>query len=484
MTSRRENPWDSSRPRFRRPAPAANGVAGDEAEMHEITTGRQLAWHVLQQHDHSGQFLQDVLTACDSRHSLSAQERAAAVEIASGVVRRCRTIDVLLMSQITRPRHQVETDLWRLLRVGVWQLAFGRTPDHAAVDTTVELCRSLDRERWTRFANGVLRGTGRLLTPDQCETPVASALPMSHGIYRQLTTAVFADPQIHLPDYVADGFSLPLPLAERWVARMSREELLAACFHACNPPVMTLRVNRLRSDGEAVRRLLTEHGCRVEPGHIEGSLLVTGASRVERLPGFAEGLWSVQDESAMAAALLLGPKAGERILDVCAAPGGKTCHLAELSGDAAFITACDISETRLQRVRDNVTRLSLQNVKLQLVSRDGHDLPSGPFDAVLVDVPCSNTGVLGRRPEARWRFHEAELQELIPLQTRLLLNACERVVGGGRVVYSTCSLEPEENRGVVDAVLKALPEMRLVTEQVHAAGRPADGAYQALLVAH
>jgi 16S rRNA (cytosine967-C5)-methyltransferase len=205
---------------------------------------------------------------------------------------------------------------------------------------------------------------------------------------------------------------------------------------------------------------------------------------VERLPGFAEGLWSVQDESAMAAARLLAPKAGERILDVCAAPGGKTCHLAELSGDAAIITACDISETRLQRVRENVTRLSLQNVKLQLVSRDGHDLPSGPFDAVLVDVPCSNTGVLGRRPEARWRFHEAELQELIPLQTRLLLNACERLVGGGRVVYSTCSLEPEENRGVVDAVLKALPGLQLVTEQVHAAGRPADGAYQALLVAH
>jgi 16S rRNA (cytosine967-C5)-methyltransferase len=123
----------------------------------------------------------------------------------------------------------------------------------------------------------------------------------------------------------------------------------------------------------------------------------------------------------------------------------------------------------------------LTSIAPQLIGKDGNSLPDGPFDAVLVDVPCSNTGVLNRRPEARWRCDESGLHELVILQTRLLIQACERVRPGGRVVYSTCSLEPEENRGVVDAVLSALREFKLEREILHLPGHPADGAYQALL---
>ena len=215
---------------------------------------------------------------------------------------------------------------------------------------------------------------------------------------------------------------------------------------------------------------------------IENGLTITGGSRIELLPGFPDGFWSVQDESAMQAAILLQPQPGERILDMCAAPGGKTCHLAELSDDQAQITACDVSEERLQRIRYNARRLQLNSVTTILVARDGQDFPAGPFDAILVDVPCSNTGVLWRRPEARWRFHEHELLYLVPLQTRLLIQACERLRPGGRIVYSTCSVEPEENRGVVDAVLQAFPEFVLAQDQQFLPGQPSDGAYQALIV--
>lgn len=184
----------------------------------------------------------------------------------------------------------------------------------------------------------------------------------------------------------------------------------------------------------------------------------------------------------MQAASLLQPQPGELILDMCAAPGGKTCHLAELSDDQAIITACDVSEDRLQRIRDNADRLQLKSVTTLLVARDGHNFPAGPFDAILVDVPCSNTGVLGRRPEARWRFSEQELVDLVPLQSRLLIQACERLRPGGRIVYSTCSVEAEENRQVVDAVLRAFPTLAVVCDQQFLPGQPSDGAYQALIV--
>jgi 16S rRNA (cytosine967-C5)-methyltransferase len=183
----------------------------------------------------------------------------------------------------------------------------------------------------------------------------------------------------------------------------------------------------------------------------------------------------------MHAGLLLAPQPGEQILDLCAAPGGKSAHLAELSGDKAVIIACDVSDRRLNRVRDNARRLKLQSVHTRLISRDGSDLPPGPFDAVLVDAPCTNTGVLARRPEARWRFSEQGQQELIVLQTRLLFEAIQRLRPGGRVVYSTCSIEPSENLGVVQAVMSSLPQLQLVQQSEHLPGQPADGAWQCLL---
>ena len=157
------------------------------------------------------------------------------------------------------------------------------------------------------------------------------------------------------------------------------------------------------------------------------------------------------------------------------APGGKTTHLAEISGDQATIYATDISEERLQLVRNNVKRLGLSSVVLRRIERDGRGLPELDFDAALVDVPCSNTGVLSRRPEARWRFREHELQDLTQLQTRLLMTAFDRIRPGGRLVYSTCSIEPEETTKLVRNVTQAVPSMSLQKEKISLPGQPADG---------
>jgi len=444
--------------------------------------GRIFAFAVLQEFDQSDRFIQDIMADLDARHSLSSADRSLALDVAAGVVRRSRTLDVVIQSRITRPRHKVEPDLWRALRIGAYQLLFSRTPDHAAVDSTVDLCRLLDRPRWTGFVNGVLRGIGRLLTDQPATGPAANSLPTSHGNWRSLNEAILPDPQTQRMQYYADAFSLPQTLAKRWTSRLSEADLIAACFHTIDPPATFLRVNSLRADRDTVLHALIDAGCKASAGTLIGSIQLEQSPRLETLPGYADGLWSVQDEAAMSASLLLAPQPGESILDFCAAPGGKTTHLAELSCDRATIVACDVANGRLQRVRENAARLQLTSIQPMVVPKDGRDLPAGPFDAVLVDVPCSNTGVLNRRPEARWRFDQIGLEELVVLQTRLLLQACELVRPGGRVVYSTCSMEPEENRGVVDTVLMAMKDFRLDREIQHHPGRPADGAYQALLI--
>ena len=472
-------PWPAGRS-----SPAKENQDADRSIIvpQPFLNGRLLAFAVLQEFDRSDRFVQDIFTDFDQRHRLSSSDRALAVDVAAGVVRRSRTLDVLLESRLTRPRHQVEPDLWRVLRIGGYQLLFARTPDHAAVDSTVDLCRQLDRDRWTGFVNGILRSVGRLMSDAACETPSPTSLPVKLGQWRSLNEAVLPNPVTQNAEYIAAAFSLPVFLASRWSARMSDSDLITACFQSVDPPATTLRVNRLRSNADAVLAALNSAGCRVVLGHCENSVKLEQSSRLESLPGFAEGFWSVQDEAAMSASRLLAPKPGEQILDLCAAPGGKTTHLAELSDDQATITACDVAITRLQRISENAARLQLSSIHPQLVKKVGGEFPRGPFDAVLVDVPCSNTGVLNRRPEARWRVDETSIRELAVLQTRLLRQACERVCAGGRVVYSTCSLEPEENRGVVDSLLSALPDFRLDREILHLPGQPADGAYQALLI--
>ncbi|MEQ9409608.1 MAG: transcription antitermination factor NusB [Fuerstiella sp.] len=475
---KRQSPWGrkpKSDFQWKRPEPAALPLED------RLINGRMLAWLALQTHDQSDRFLNDILADTDSRHSLSGQERGLAVDVASGVVRRRRTIDTLLESQISRPRANVEESLWQLLQIGVYQVVFSRTPTHAAVDTTVEMARTAGCSRWCGFINGVLRNVVRLLSDEIVDQPAANALPLDGGRYRKLNQAVLPDPSAEPAEYTGRAFSLPNSLARRWTDRLAPSDLLTTAFYSLQVPPVCLRVNRLVTTVEQVRAALQSAGVEVVDGHGPWSLKLMHGGRLTDLPGYDEGWWSVQDESAMLAAEMVAPVAGEQILDLCAAPGGKTTHLAELSGDAAGIVACDVSEHRLQRVSDSIRRLKLNSIRTQLIDRDGSGLPSQPFDAVLVDVPCSNTGVLSRRPEARWRFREEELAELVQLQTRLLLTAYEHVRPGGRIVYSTCSIEPEETADLTGRVVGLVPDLSLSQQRLVLPGQVGDGAFQAVL---
>lgn len=239
-------------------------------------------------------------------------------------------------------------------------------------------------------------------------------------------------------------------------------------------------MNKLAVDRETYRIQLAAAIIDAEPGEHPQSLRFPEHHSIRDLPGFAEGDFAVQDHSSMLVASALGVQPKMHVLDLCAAPGGKTTHLAELMDNRGRITACDIDAKRLETVTALCQRLRVKGVETVLLKEDSEP-PAGPFDAALVDVPCSNTGVLGRRPEVRWRLKPNEFEYLVRLQTRLLIEALVRVKPGGAVVYSTCSIEPEENEGVVKAVCKGMRGVSLEAEHHAIPGRPSDGGYWARL---
>jgi 16S rRNA (cytosine967-C5)-methyltransferase len=374
---------------------------------------RDLAARVLLEADQEKRFVDEALEG-HRTGDLSRRDRALLTAIVYGVARRCRTLDWL----IDRCAHRVHPEVRQHLRVALFQIRFlSRIPRHAAVHEAVELAKGVSRGS-AGFVNAVLRKAADLELPDH------PGVRSSH------------------PDW----------LLERWKRFPNLDEILEA-DNAVLP--VTARVNPLRPP----------------PG--SGGPVIEVEGDPADHPGFAEGRFTVQDETSMKVAPLLDPKPHERVLDLCAAPGGKTTHLAELMGGKGLVVAVDLPG-RIVRVGESARRLRLENIRC--AAGDGTRVAfREPFDAVLLDTPCSNTGVLARRPDARWRIREADIPRAAALQRRLLENAARLLKPGGRLVYSTCSLEPEENR--VD-----IPGLRVAREELTLPTKRASGGYMALCV--
>jgi 16S rRNA (cytosine967-C5)-methyltransferase len=446
-------------------------------------TARSLALQVLLDCRQGDGFVQEVLDRHLADTPLAPADRRLATQLAYGVLRRRGTLDALLRPLITRPPHQVEPWLWDALRLGAYQLALlTHIPPHAAIHETVELAVAFHRERAKGFLNAVLRSLAGLLTDEQTDAPAADALPLEAGQYRKLARPALPDPAADPVEYLAAGFSLPRWLSQRWAGRYPWEECVRLGFWFAGPAPLWLRVNRLCTDRDPYMAALHQAGFAADPGEHPQAVRLTEHAAIRKLPGYADGWFTVQDESGMRVGSALAPQPGGRVLDLCAAPGGKTTHLAELMENKGQIIACDVDDRRLQTVADLANRLGITIIEpVRLHPERNDEPPAGPFDAVLVDVPCSNTGVLGRRPEVRWRLKPDDFRQLVPLQTKLLIQAGERVRPGGVIVYSTCSNEPEENRQVVQVVLQALRDSELEAEEEQVPGRPSDGGYWARL---
>ncbi|HXG11735.1 MAG TPA: transcription antitermination factor NusB [Gemmataceae bacterium] len=457
-------------------------------------TGRSLALQVLLTCRTGDAFVQEVFEKALAQAPLEPADRRLATQLAYGVLRRRGTLDALLRPLVKRQPHQVEPWLWEALRLGAYQLALlTHIPPHAAIHETVELAALFGRPRGKGFLNGVLRSCASLVTDERTAAPATDALPLEGGQYRRLTRPVLPDPEGRPVEYLSAAFSLPRWLVLRWRERYPWDECLRLGFWFAGPAPLWLRVNPLRTTREALLSAFARAGIVAEPGEHPQAVRLAEHAAVRELPGYPEGWFTVQDQSAMRVASALAPEPGMCVLDLCSAPGGKTTHLAELMRNEGRIIACDVDERRLRTVVELGRRLGITIIEPYPLhppsspsprtpeERKYEEPPSGPFDAILVDVPCSNTGVLGRRPEARWRLKPDDFRHLVPLQTKLLLQAGERIKPGGAIVYSTCSIEPEENRGVVAAVLQGLPELTLEAEEEQVPGRPADGGYWARL---
>jgi len=445
-------------------------------------TARTLALQVLLDCRNGDAFVQEVLDAHLTRSPLSPADRRLATHLVYGVLRRRGSLDALLHPLIARQPHNVEPWLWDALHLGAYQLAFlSHVPAHAALHETVELAAQWGRPGAKGFLNGVLRSLSRLLTDERSDQPAADALPLENGVYRRLARPVLPDPATKPAEYLT-AFSLPRWLAGRWTERYPWEECLRLGFWFAGPAPLWLRVNPLRTNRDAFLAALHQADLAAQAGDHPQAVRLEESASIRELPGYAEGWFTVQDQSAMRVASALNPQPGWRVLDLCAAPGGKTTHLAELMRNQGRIVACDVDSDRLKTVTELCGRLGIGIVQTRhLHPETNEEPPAGPFDAVLADVPCSNTGVLGRRPEVRWRLNPGEFVHLVRLQTKLLLGAGERVKPGGVVVYSTCSIEPEENGGVVRAALRGSRGLELEAEEEQIPGRPADGGYWARL---
>ncbi|MGQ9778626.1 MAG: 16S rRNA (cytosine(967)-C(5))-methyltransferase RsmB [Bacillota bacterium] len=400
-------------------------------------TARGAALAALLRVERDGAYANLALATTLARSRLSARDRAFCTDLVYGTLRMRARLDFFLQGLLRRPLSALPPPVRELLRLSLYQLEFmPEKPPYAVVDEAVALAKEAGFPGLRGLVNAVLR---RFLRKRS-----AMALPGPE------------DPLAHL----TVTLSHPHWLAERWLARLGPEEAAALAEADNRPAPVTLRVNTLRTTREEVLRRLQEAGVAARSTALapEG-IIVEPVRPVEELPGFAEGNFFAQDEGAMLAAHALDPRPGERLLDLCAAPGGKTTHLAALAGDRAEIVALDDHRHKVDLIEKNCRRLGVKSVvALQADARE-YVSPS-PFDGVLLDAPCSGTGTLRRRADLRWRRRPEDLPALVALQRQLLARAAALVRPGGRLVYCTCSLEPEENEEQIRWFLGAFPQFR------------------------
>ena len=428
------------------PSQRAAGPSGAAAEREDAGQGlaaRRLAWAVLQAVA-AGAYADGALERELQRQPLGSLDRALATELAYGAIRQRQHLDGWLDWLGRVPASRQPPALRWLLHLGLYQLLFtARVPAPAAVSTTVELAKRGGLVRLAPVVNGLLRQALRKLNAGEL-------LPLP------------ADPAQSL----ALSQSLPPWLAAD-LLRWRRPDQAEAFARASNTaPVLDLRVNARRRDPEAVMQALAAVGVQAErlPDQPWGVTLRGRSGDLRQLPGYAEGHWCVQDRSAQLIAPLLEAQPGDRVLDACAAPGGKSTHLAELMDDRGEIWAVDRGAARLQRLERNAERLGLRSIRVRVADASQLAVAEpgwiGSFDRLLLDAPCSGLGTLARHADARWRITPAAIEELKTLQAGLLQGLAPLLKPGGRLVYATCTVHPGENRELVSSFLERHPGWR------------------------
>ena len=383
------------------------------------------------------------------QHLADERDRGLAAEIVTGALRWQRSLDFLIEHYARRRLDRLDPEVVTILRLSLYQiLHLDRVPASAVVDDAVSLTRTARKPSASGFVNAVLRSTlrGRKALP-------LPARP-ERATHREAAIA-----------YLSITLSHPAWLMGRWLDRCGFEAAERWARFNNDAAPLTLRVNRLRTTRDEARRLLAFGDVETVPTRYAPDGLTVTSGNPLRRP--ADGTVFVQDEASQLIAAVVGARPGDRVLDLCASPGGKTTAMAADMADTGVIVASDVRTSRLTLLQKTIRLSGATHIHVVRVPADG-PLPLAPlFDRVLVDAPCSGLGTLRRDPDIKWRRRESDFTALARMQRALLLRASEVVRPGGRLVYATCSSEPEENDDVVGAFLRERPDFSPVDLRQH-----------------
>ena len=367
---------------------------------------------------------------------LSRRDRALFNQLVYGVLRRRLRLDAVVGAYTDRPLKKISPPILNILRIGLFQILFmDRIPASAAVNTAVNLVKTRKASKAAGFVNALLRNA--LRDPDRFQLPDALGSPVEH---------------------IAVTHAFPHWLAARWIERMGVAETDRLCAAMNTIPPITLRCNGLKNTVAELVAALSDQAEGIEAlDSVPGGLnLIRPRCSISKMKAFVDGRFAVQDGAAQLISLLLAPQPGETVLDACAGLGGKTTHLAQLMNDQGAIVAMDNAPAKLIRLENEAHRLGVSIIRTR---RADLDRPPGPdtlprFDRILLDAPCSGLGVLRRNPDAKWSSQKADIARLARQQARFLDHLAPLVKKDGVLVFSVCSMEPEENGGVIKTFLK------------------------------
>lgn len=407
----------------------------------EIYSGvRGLAVKILNRVDRTDAYLDKLLDIEIKNSELSGVDKALLFEIVHGVIRWLGRIDWILNGFYKGQFSKCIPNVKNAMRVALYQILFlEKIPEYAAVNEAVEFVKKIQGQKPADLTNAVLRNIIRsknnIRYPDQTEEEI---------------------------NYLSAYFSHPSWLIKRWLKSFGREFTEELLIANNNKPDLTLRVNNLVTTKEELKKLLDSVNLEYsDTTFLPNYIRLANLTNITAWEYFAKGYFGVQDESTGFPPILLDPKPGMRVLDFCAAPGGKTAHLAELMNNEGEIIAIDQFESRLNILEKNLERMKVKNVKLLVAdSREFND--KGKFDRVLIDAPCSGLGTLRKKPDIKWKRDIGDIRKLNVTQKELLENGAKQVKVGGFIVYSTCTIEPEENHEIINEFLMKNPDFELV----------------------
>jgi len=430
-------------------------------------TARTIAMAVLNQFNPERDYASPILNKILHKTS----ERQRATDLVFGTVRNRPAIDIIIAKLAECPIERIPVKLLNVIRIGVYELIYSpQTGEYAIVNEAVENAGTIAGKKQTGFVNAVLRQITRHIQSRQVPLSQANpqrTLPQTPSTGCEFDAYFLPDPAVLPAEYLSSTFSLPKWLLTDWLAEFGYEKTKDICFASNRRPSIYLRPNSLRTTPRQLAERFHQENIEFEIVENQSMIKIKAARAVPELPGFAGGLFSIQDITASQPVKLLQPEPTWTILDLCAAPGVKTTQLAERTCDKAKIVATDIDRERLEKVRENTDRLGLNSISIVAYEKL-KDIAAeiGPFDCILLDVPCSNTGVLAKRIETRYRIKPKTITELTKIQSRLLQTAATMIKPQGKICYSTCSIQKDENGRLVRRFLEKSRNFTLELEKL------------------